>query len=83
MDFHEHSLRVYERYERWIESQEPPIPPYRMNQLTTEAIEEITGRALDTIDEQTGRLFNKFIDKQGEKQIAQTIEQVLLQSHLT
>ena len=55
----------------------------QMNHLTNEAIKEITERALDSIDDQTGRLFNRFIDKQGEQQIAQVIEQVLLQSSLT
>jgi hypothetical protein len=83
MDFHEYSLRVYERYERWLEQQEKPLPPFTMNHLTSAAIEEITGRALDTIDEQTGRMFNKFIDKRGEKAISETIEKVLLQSGLT
>ena len=83
MDFHEYSLRVYERYERWLERQEQPFTTCTMNHLSPEAIEEITGRALDTIDDQTGRMFNKFIDKKGEQAIAQTIEQVLLQSHLT
>ena len=82
MDFHEYSLRVYERYQRWLELQEQPLPPCTMNHLSPEAIEEITGRALDTIDEQTGRLFNKFIDKKGEQAIAQTIEKVLLSSNI-
>jgi hypothetical protein len=54
-----------------------------MNHLTAEAIKEITERALDSIDDQTGRMFNKFIDKKGEQQITQAIEQVLLQSRLT
>ena len=83
MDFHEYSLRVYERYERWLEQQEKPLPPCTMNHLTTEVIKEITGRALDAIDDQTGRLFNKFIDKKGEEAISETIEKVLLQSRLT
>ena len=54
-----------------------------MNHLTNEIIKDITERALDSIDDQTGRLFNKFISKQGEQRIAQVIEQVLLQSRLT
>ena len=58
-------------------------PQKQMNHLTNEIIKDITERALDSIDDQTGRLFNKFIDKQGEQRIAQVIEQVLLQSRLT